>query len=220
MRKSIVTILGPTDPVHDLTTVEDVNFALGLESNTANDGITAAQITTASRLIADECNAGPDKMRTFGLLTLEESFRVEWIEPIHVLYLRQYPIQELFSVTQLGNEVDATLYDVDDEAGLLRMKQPGFGWWRGDWCGDVVVNYSGGYDLPTECPPALAQACIELIAVKRRLAMSSQHDPSVREVQHGDSRVMYFDYATSKGGVGAFPDSVTDLIEPYERYTV
>ncbi len=220
MRKSIVTILGPTSPVHDLTTLEEVNSALGIESNTANDGITAAQITSASRLIADECNAGPDKMRTFGMLDLEESFRVEWIEPVHVLYLRQYPIQQLVSVTQLGNAVDPTLYDVDDEAGLLRMKQPGFGWWRGDWCGDIVVNYRGGYDLPGEAPPALAQACIELVAIKRRMAASARHDPAIREVQHTDTRVMYFDYATSKGGVGAFPDNVTDLIEPYERMVV
>ncbi len=220
MRKSIVTILGPTAPVHDLTTLDEVNFALGIESNTANDGFTAAQITSASRLIADECNAGPDKMRTFGMLDLEESFRVEWIEPVHVLYLRQYPIQQLVSVTQLGNAVDPTLYDVDDEAGLLRMKQPGFGWWRGDWCGDIVVNYRGGYDLPGEAPPALAQACIELVAIKRRMAASARHDPAIREVQHTDTRVMYFDYATSKGGVGAFPDNVTDLIEPYERMVV
>ena len=131
MRKSIITLLGPTDPVHDLTTVEEVNAALGLESNTANDGITAAQITSASRLLADTCNAGPDRLRTFGMLTLEESFRVQWAEPVHALYLRQYPIVQVTSVMQDSSEADATLYEIDDEAGLLWMKQPGFGWWRG-----------------------------------------------------------------------------------------
>jgi hypothetical protein len=72
MRKSIITVLGPTDPVYDLTTVEAVNAALGIESNTADDAITAAQITSASRIIADLCD------RIFALLEVEESFRVQW----------------------------------------------------------------------------------------------------------------------------------------------
>jgi hypothetical protein len=215
MRKSIVTVLGPTSPVHDLTTVEAVNAALGLVSNTANDGITAEQITNISRMIADICNAGVDRMRTFGLLTLEENFRVVWGEPVHALYLRQFPIEQITSITQGGNETDATMYELDDEAGLLWMK-------CGHWCGEVVANYSGGYDLPDEAPALLAQACIEALRAQRA---NAGRNPGVRDVQHGDTRVSFNDYynrfgLAGSGGTSIFPPNVTDMIEHYKRRTV
>ncbi len=210
MRKSIITVLGPTDPVHDLTTVEEVNAALGLESNTADDAITAAQITRASRIIADLCD------RVFALLEVEESFRVQWGEPVHALYLRQYPVQEVTSITQDGSEADATLYEIDDEAGLLWMK-------CGRWCGEIIANYSGGYDLPDDAPPLLAQACLELVGAQRLFATTSAADPNVREVQHGDSRVVYQTSAFGGSGVStssAVPSSVSGMIDRYIRRTV
>ncbi len=216
MRKSLISLLGPTDPVHDLTTVEAVNAALGLDSNTADDAITAEQITTASRLIADQCNAGPDRLRTFGLLQLEENFRVQWGEPVHALYLRHFPVVQVTSLTQADSEADATLYEIDDEAGLLWMK-------CGRWCGELVINYSAGYDLPTEAPPILAQACIELIGAQRLLATTAAVDPNLREVQHGDTRVVYQTSAFGGSGVGAsssVPSSVMSMIDKYIRRTV
>ncbi len=211
MRKSIFTILGPTDPVYDLTTVDAVNAALGLDSNTADDAVTAAQITSASRIIADLCD------RVFALIELEESFRVHWGEPVHALYLRQYPVQEVTSITQDGSEADTTLYEIDDEAGLLWMK-------CGRWCGgEIIANYSGGYDLPTEAPPLLAQACLELVAAQRMFASTSAADPNVREVQHGDSRVVYQTSAFGGSGVGSsssVPANVSGMIDKYIRRTV
>lgn len=218
MRSSIFTVLGPTNPVHDLTTVDEVNAALGLESNTANDGITAAQITSASKLIADLCN------RTFAMLDISESFRhglAQWLPmPMtysaghaHSLVVQQFPINVIDSVTVGGTALDASNYEVDKEKGMLYT----LNW---SWCGEVVVAYSGGFDLPIDAPPALEQACIELVAIKRRQSQSAKHDPAIREVQHGDTRIMYFDYATSKGGVGSVPDTITDLIEPYVRLVV
>ena len=137
VRKSIVSVLGPTDPVYDLTTVEAVNAALGITGNTADDATTAAQITAASRIIADLCN------RTFALLDVTESFRVQWGEPVHVLYLRQYPVTQVVSIMQADSEADPALYELDDEAGLLWMK-------CGRFMGEIIATYSGGYDLPTD----------------------------------------------------------------------
>jgi hypothetical protein len=214
MRKSIVTILGPTDPVHDLTTVEAVNAALGLESNTDDDGIIAEQITRASRLIADLCNAGPERLRTFGLLTVQESFRVTWGEPVEALYLRQYPVGEITSITQGDAEADPTMYEIDDENGLLWMK-------CGRWCGEVIAEYSGGYDLPAEAPVLLAQACLETIRAQRT---SATRDPSVRTVQHGDTAVTFNDYYNRLGLSGAggaiLPPSANDMIQKYIRKAV
>lgn len=209
MRKSLITVLGPTDPIYDLTTVDAVNAALGLESSTATDGIIAAQITQASRMIAALCD------RVFAMIDVSESFRVVWGEPVHALYLRQYPVQEITTITQGGSEADATLYEIDDEAGLLWMK-------CGQWCGEVIATYSGGYDLPDDAPPLLAQACIEAIKAQR---FQAGRDPAVRTVQHGDSSVTFSDYynrfgLAGSGGTSVFPPNVADMIELYKRRTV
>ncbi len=210
MRKSIVTVLGPTDPVYDLTTVDAVNAALGLDSNTADDAITAAQITNASRIIAELCD------RNFALLDVSESFRVQWGEPVHALYLRQYPVEQVVSITQDTSEADATMYEIDDEAGLLWMK-------CGRWCGPVTAEYSGGYNLPDDAPALLAQACIEMVSGQRLLSATAAVDPNLREVQHGDTRVVYQTSAFGGSGVSAsssVPTSVTSLIDRYIRRTV
>lgn len=202
MRKSIVTVLGPTDPVYDLTTVEAVNAALGITGNTADDATTAAQITAASRIIADLCN------RTFALLDVTESFRVQWGEPVHALYLRQYPVQEVTSIMQADSEVDFAMREMDYEAGLLWLK-------CGRWCGEVVATYAGGYDLPTEAPPLLAQACIEVIRAQHA---NVGRDPGIRTVQHIDTSVTFNDYYLRSSGSGAssiLPPNAAGMIEKY-----
>ncbi len=201
MRKSIVTVLGPTSPVYDLTTVDAVNAALGITGNTADDATTAAQITTASRIIADLCN------RTFALLDVTESFRVQWGEPVHALYLRQYPVQDVASITQADSEADATMYEIDDEAGLLWMK-------CGRWTGEVIATYSGGYDLPSEAPPLLAQACIEVLRAQH---FNAGRDPGLRTVQHVDTSVTFNDYYLRSSGSGSsiLPPNAAGMIERY-----
>ena len=105
---------------------------------------------------------------------------MQWGEPVHALYLRQYPVEQVTSITQGGSEADATMYEIDDEAGLLWMK-------CGRWCGEVIANYSGGYDLPDDAPALLAQACIEMVGGQRLLSATAAVDPNLREVQHGDT---------------------------------
>ncbi len=210
MRKSLFTVLGPTDPVYDLTTVEAVNAALGLESNTADDAVTAAQITHVSRMIAALCD------RNFALLNVSENFRVQWGEPVHMLYLRQYPVEEITSITQDTSEADSTMYEIDYEGGFLWMK-------CGRWCGPVTAEYSGGYSLPGDAPPLLAQACIEMVGGQRLLSATAAVDPNLREVQHGDTRVVYQLAGISGSNTsssGAIPKSVLDLIDGYIRRTV
>lgn len=204
MRKSIISVLGPTDPVYDLTTVEAVNAALGITGNTADDATTAAQITAASRIIADLCN------RTFALLDVTESFRVQWGEPVHVLYLRQYPVTQVVSITQADSEADPALYELDDEAGLLWMK-------CGRFCGEVIATYSGGYDLPTEAPPLLAQACIEVLRAQH---FNVGRDPNIRTVQHIDTSVTFSDYyqrfgLSGSGATSVLPPNAAGMIEKY-----
>ena len=203
MRKSIITILGPTAPIYDLTTVDAVNTALGITGNTLDDALMAERITQASKIIAELCN------RTFALLTVEESFRVIWGEPVHALYLRQYPVTELTSISQGGSAADATMYELDYDSGLLWMK-------CGRWCGEIVVEYTGGYDLPDGAPALLSQATIETLRAYR---FAATRDPTIRSTTHGDTSVTFAAPSTSTGA-SILPPNASDMIARYKAQYV
>jgi hypothetical protein len=208
MRKSLFTVLEPTSPVYDLTTVDAVNAALGITGNTASDAQLAIQITQASRMIGELCD------RVFALLTVTEDFRMLWGDPTSALNLRQYPVTELTSVTQSGIEVDPQSYELDYESGLLWRKQ-------GYWCGEIIVDYSGGYDLPDEAPALLSQACVETLRAQR---FAAGRDPTVRSTTHGDSTVTFGDFYNRFGlqgtGAAVLPPNAIDMIQQYKRLGV
>jgi hypothetical protein len=226
MRKSVVTVLEPTSPVYDLTTVDAVNAALGITGNTAADGIMGEKITTVSRMISELCD------RTFALLTVSESFRMSFYDPTKGLNLWQFPVKELTSITVGGQTVDATSYEIDMDAGLLWLV-PGMWSWmyppvNSHWSGEVVLQYSGGYNLPDEAPALLAQGCIETL---RWQHFSANRDPSIRSTTHGDTTVAYGDYynrfryaAAGKGGAAPassiLPPNATEMIQNYMRLQV
>ncbi|HET7376526.1 MAG TPA: hypothetical protein VFK30_07450, partial [Anaerolineae bacterium] len=118
-----------------------------------------------------------------------------------------YPVVLLTSVTINSVLLDSINYELDARSGLL---------WRlnhGHWHGDITVLYEGGYDLPDDAEPSLAQACIELVR-SRRASSGSSYDPNVRDIWHGETRVSYFGpQATS----GALPVAIADLITPFKR---
>ena len=206
MRKSILTVLGPTDPIYDLTTVDAVNDALGIAGNTTADGIMAEKITRTSKMIGELCD------RVFALLTVSESFRVNIGEPVHVLYLRQYPVTDVVSIAQGGSEATAD-YELDDESGLLWMK-------CGRWSGEIVCEYSGGYDLPEGAPALLSQACIETLRAQQSFAT---RDPTIRSTTHGDTSVTYTDpfrTTSSTFSSGVLPATASDMIQQYRRLSV
>ena len=106
------------------------------------------------------------------------------------------------------SEADPALYELDDEAGLLWMK-------CGRFTGEVIATYSGGYDLPTEAPPLLAQACIEVIRAQHAKV---GRDPGIRTVQHIDTSVTFNDYYLRSSGSGAasiLPPNAAGMIEKY-----
>jgi hypothetical protein len=199
MRKSLFTVNGPTDPIYDLTTVDDVNLVLGITGNTADDAIMAKRITFISKLIADVCN------RDFAALEITENFRVRIGQPVEALYLRHFPVQQLFSITVCGTPADPGLFELDYDSGLLWMKC-----WR--WRGEIIVDYLGGYNLPDDAPPLLTQACIETIRFSR---FAGNKDPTIRSTTHGDSTVSFNDYrfGTATGaGATALPPNVNDML--------
>jgi hypothetical protein len=203
---SILEILGEsTDSAGpDLISLDDLKFALGIEGTTEDAALQAA-ITMQSRIIAEYCD------RRFGLAEAIETFtfdRSENMLPRQALTLSLYPVVNITEVSTAG--ATAADYDLDPASGRL--------WTGGCWAETVVaVLYSGGYDLPEEAPARLQQAVIQAVNEGRT---SGTRDPSIREVQHGDTRVSYFTPSLSTASSGYLSAPVIDLIKPYRRLYV
>ena len=187
----------------DLISLDDLKLALGIEG-TAEDEQLQAMITLQSRIIAEYCD------RRFGRAEALETFifdRGEIMPTRQALTLSLYPVAEVHEVSTLGATADG--YEFDPATGRL--------WSDGWWQGTVSVVYSGGYDLPEQSPTRLQKALIETVYEQRTVGA---RDPSIREVQHGDTRISYFTSATSSASSGFLSASVVDLIRPYRRLHV
>lgn len=201
---SIVIPATNTAVVYDLTTVEAVNEALGIVGNSATDAATANEITAASKRIGEICD------RVFAQQTVTETFRLH-NHYTHALPLFNYPVIDVASVTVDGSLLSSDNYEVNPDNGLLY--RVGIGCWGWHWPCKIVVNYTGGYDLPGGAPASLAQACIDLIEDDH---ISGERDTSIRDIQHADRRVSYFN-ANVSGTNAALPAAVADLIKPFKR---
>jgi hypothetical protein len=187
----------------DLISLDDLKLALGI-SGTDQDEQLQAMITFQSRIIAEYCD------RRFGRAEALETFtfdRGEILPSRQALILSLYPVAEVSEVSSLG--ATAADYEFDPATGRL--------WSDGWWTGSVSVVYSGGYDLPEEAPARLQKALIETVYEQRTVGA---RDSSIREVQHGDTRISYFTSATSSASSGFLSAPVVDLIRPYRRLHV
>lgn len=186
----------------DLISLADLKLALGI-TGTDEDAALQAAITFQSRIIAEYCD------RRFGRAEAMETFkfdRREGLPPRNALTLWLYPVVEIFEVSSAGTEND---FDFDPATGRL--------WSDSGWTDSVAVTYTGGYDLPEEAPARLARAVIEAVNETRT---SGGRDPSIREVQHGDTRISYFTSSLSTASAGFLSAPVIDLIKPFRRLHV
>jgi hypothetical protein len=185
----------------DLISLNDLKLALGI-IGTTDDAQLQAMITFQSRIIAEYCH------RRFGRADAMETFtfdRGETMPARMALTLSLYPVVEILTVSS------ATDYQFDPASGRV--------WVNGWWCsnGSVAITYSGGYDLPEEAPARLQKAVIEAVREGRT---SGTRDPSIREVQHGDTRIAYFTSSLTTASSGYLSAPVIDLLAPYRRLTV
>jgi len=199
---SILEIISevPESAGPDLISLDDLKLALGIEG-TAEDAQLQAMITFQSRIIAEYCD------RRFGLAEAMETFTFDRGEVMPVrgaLTLSLYPVAEVIEVSTGAD------YEFDPATGRL---------WHGSgyWCGPVLVNYSGGYELPAAAPARLQKAVIEAVYEGRT---SGARDPSIQMVSHGDTSIRYFTSATSSASSGFLSAPVIDLIRPYRRLHV
>jgi hypothetical protein len=188
----------------DLISLDDLKFALGIKG-TAEDEQLRAMITLQSGIIAEYCH------RRFGLAEALETFTFDPGEDSmarQALTLSLYPVAEIFEVSSAG--ATASDYEFDPASGRV---------WNGGWFGfsSVSVLYSGGYDLPEQAPARLQKAVIEMVRDGRA---SGARDPSIRDVQHGDTRISYFTSSTSSASPGYLSAPVIDLIKPFRRLNI
>jgi hypothetical protein len=186
----------------DLVSLDDLKAALGI-TGFSEDAALEAAITFHSRIIAEYCN------RRFGLADALETFTFDRYEvwPVRqALTLSLYPVVEVSEFTTLGAGGE---YGFDPASGRL--------WSETCLQGEVSVVYSGGYDLPEQCPARLQMAVITSVNEGR---ISASRDPSIREVQHGDTRTSYFSAATTSASSGFLSATVMDLVKPYRRLHV
>ncbi len=192
----------------DLTTVEQVNRELGLDTG-ENDALIAGYISAVSDSISKHCK------RIFAAQEYEETFYLKQYK--NEVLLSEYPVAEIASII----ENDETLADDDarvnaDTGAVIRRRNGDVCWWP---AGTIIVTYTAGFSDDTSGapspPPAIERAAILLAAMSYR---SRGRDPAVRSVQHGDASVSF--------GIGPFvngegmPPEIVALLRPYKDFRV
>ena len=211
---SVLTILDEsTDSAGpELISLADLKFALGIADDSEDAQLQAA-ITMQSRIIAEYCD------RRFGRAEAIETFtfdRGENMLPRQALVLTLYPVTEILEVSTAGSA--SADYEFDPKSGRLWWPSSYWsGYGGGYWPGSVAITYSGGFDLPEEAPARLQQAVIRAVNENRS---SGTRDPTIREVQHGDTRIAYFTPQMTSASSGYLSTGVTDLVRPYRRLSV
>jgi len=211
-----ITSEDPASAGPDLISLADLKAALGI-TGTSEDAELQAAITFQSQIIAAYCD------RRFGLAQALETFTLDPGESVRrreALVLSLYPVTTITDVSISGTST--TDYTFDPPSGRLWLpaNQYVYGAWQfyGFGPNPIAVTYSGGYDLPEQAPARLQRAIIETINQGRT---SGTRDPTIREVQHGDTRITYVSSSFAAGSTGQhLTASVSDLIQPYRRFYV
>ena len=201
----------------DLISLADLKLALGI-IGTSEDANLQTAITMQSRIISEYCD------RRFGRAEVLETFTFDRGETLPVkqgLTLSLYPVNQIIEVSTAG--ATAQDYEFDSTSGRLWTPNSEY-WWSNYYywppC-KIMVHYSGGYDLPEGAPARLQRAVIESVSAVRSAYGSGVRDPTIREVQHGDTRISYVSPSFAAGTTGQhFTPSVMDLIKPYRRLYV
>ena len=207
MAEITVRVLTPATSTA-LITLDEMKLAFGIDpADTTHDAQLQMLIDQYSDVIATACN------RTFAKETVEETWRGD--PPPYEntrVFLTHYPVVDA-DITSVGGAngtlIDPVNYEIENASGKLTI--------LGTYADPLVVTYSGGYDLPDESPPAI-KAATQLLVQQARTQLLRGFNPNLRMVQHGDTRVMYYDPNATKMSIGG--DTVANLLSPYIRYQV
>lgn len=187
---------------YDLTTVAAVKSDLGI-TGSDHDAWIGDAIGYASAIVADAVG------RVLAEETVSE-VQDHRGQPFALL-LARWPVSEVASVTLDGETIEATDYDVDEEAGTLHRLSGGR---RVAWqSGRYVIAYTAGYILPgavtPTLPASLERATIELVKVQWH---QRERDPLLRTATVG-ALTMGWQSRPGDSGIAL----VDHLIAPHRR---
>jgi hypothetical protein len=175
----VVKVLEPADD-HALIALEDAKIMLGLTGG-EDDQQLQMLIEQNSATIARLCNRvfAKEKVRethsAAAILLLPSKSRI---------FLTHYPVKEddIESVEAPGGTLVPLIdYVVEEQTGKLTVA---------GLATEIVVTYTGGYDLPDESPLDLQQALVVTIRETRSAAQQAAVT-GIRMISHKSSRVMF-----------------------------
>lgn len=197
----MLTVTTPSS-TYDLTVLKTVKAELEIKNNDRDEKLSEL-IKQASAIVARHCK------RVFAKETVSETLRR--VRAPHIA-LQRFPVTAVSSITADGTALAAADYEVDAKRGLVYRLS---GTCRIAWCYDeVVIAYTGGYDLLATLDRDLERATIEIV---KDLFFSGPRDPRVRSVEVPGviSKTYYIgDFSPD----GPMPPMAVQLLEPYIRH--
>ena len=181
-----------------LISLASAKAALGIVGETEDTAIEDF-IDRASDVIARHCN------RVLALETVIEQFRLDCHR--NDLLLSRYPVASIVSIVEDGRALSASDYEVVSSNGILsRLHGDSPRRWP---AGKIVVTYSAGFEVE-DVPPALQQACLQLV---KAYYIGADRDPLVRsESVTPMSSASYF-----IGDAEHLPPDVRGLLKQYRK---
>ncbi len=184
-----VKVLTPADD-HALIALEDAKIMLGIAgSDVASDQQLQMQIEQNSLAVARLCN------RVFAKEKVRETHRcvAEQYCPdgSSRIFLTHWPVKQtdIESVeSPKGTLLDPMEYEIEEGSGKLTI--------FGGGVGEIVVTYTGGYDLPDEAPLPLQYAVVTIVR-ENKSAVQQAELSGIRMISHKDARVMFHSPTTS-----------------------
>jgi Phage gp6-like head-tail connector protein len=218
MADEIVNVITPAAS-QDLIALAELKTFLNI-TDASQDAQLQMLISTTSESIALECN------RVFGFEKVEETWRC--VAPVCCpdgtckIWLSHFPIDpaDIVSVeSPLGTLIDPADYVLEELTGKLILLN--------GCSSEIVVTYSGGYNLPAEAPNPLKQlTALGVRGTQSQILLATTSGAGVRMLAHKDSRVMYFapkdmvQRLGSTGGATTGERQARDVLSKYTRYFI
>jgi len=194
-----------------LVTVGQAKATLGIDvSDTSRDTALQALIGQVSAAIH----------RYIDRILVQQGYRdqfryvANWMRVGEPLQVWQYPVAldeegaPLATIVQDGTAVDAALYEVNDERGLLySIDASGAYGWTGLL---ITIDYTAGYD---PIPEDVQAAALDWLTARWH---SEGRDPSLRSETVPDLLAQTYAGADPMAATG-IPGTARDLLEPYMR---
>jgi hypothetical protein len=207
---------------NDLMTLEDAKIMLGIgDADTTNDEQLALAISQNSIAISSQCLR---RGYGFGKQKVRETHRC--VPPqccpggVARIWLMLWPVMEtdIESVEcPAGTVLDPVSYELEEQSGKLTIFSGGGS--------EIVVTYSGGYDLPDNAPLDLSRA-VGITVREARTEAAAAAVTGIRMISHKSARVMFHSPSQSSGGstggstTSGAAKTVQNLLVPYTRYVI